>query len=295
MKADKALERIGADFRTVEQENPTEGCKEAAEERGLDASQIVKSLIVETNGEIRHVLLPGDRTLSESKLGSEYRMIPPEKAKAITGFEPGTVHPFSSELKHLVDFRVFRNEEVSHTTGDRTEAVVLDADEFRQALENSDFEVDIRDIAVSKEKDYRSLPGDLDEESSRFVVEKGFTRLYENLYEEYKAHRVLVMLKAFRRHGADPEMPEKILERTETETEIQKTVEKLIETGELPEKEGFDLEKKVGSVIEENPGAVKDYRSGQDSAINFLVGKVMEETRGRADPERTEKMLKERM
>lgn len=295
MKADKALERIGADFRTVEQENPTEGCKEAAEERGLDANQIVKSLIVETNGEIRHVLLPGDRTLSESKLGSEYRMVPPEKAKAITGFEPGTVHPFSSELEHLVDFRVFRNEEVSHTTGDRTEAVVLDADEFRQALENSDFEVDVRDIAVSKEKDYRSLPGDLDEESSRFVVEKGFTRLYENLYEEYKAHRVLVMLKAFRRHGADPEMPEKILERTETETEIQKTVEKLIETGELPEKEGFDLEKKVESVIEENPGAVKDYTSGQESAINFLVGKVMEETRGRADPERTEEMLKERM
>lgn len=295
MKADKALEGIGADFRTVEQENPTEGCKEAAEERGLDASQIVKSLIVETNGEIRHVLLPGDRTLSESKLGSEYRMVPPEKAKAITGFKPGTVHPFSSELKRLVDFRVFRNEEVSHTTGERTEAVVLDADEFRQALENSDFEVDVRDLAVSKEKDYRSLPGDLNEESSRFVVEKGFTRLYENLVEEHEPHRVLVMLKAFRRHGADPEMPEKILGRTETETEIQKTVEKLIETGELPEKEGFDLEKKVGSVIEENPGAVKDYISGQESAINFLVGKVMEETRGRADPERTEEMLKERM
>lgn len=37
-------------------------------------------------------------------------------------------------------------------------------------------------------------------------------------------------------------------------------------------------------VIDDNPQAVSDYRNGNAGAVNFLVGQVMKETRGRADP-----------
>jgi len=37
-------------------------------------------------------------------------------------------------------------------------------------------------------------------------------------------------------------------------------------------------------VIDANPQAVSDYQSGNAGAVNFLVGQVMKETRGRADP-----------
>ena len=37
-------------------------------------------------------------------------------------------------------------------------------------------------------------------------------------------------------------------------------------------------------ILVANPKAVEDYRGGKDSAIKFLVGQVMRETRGTTDP-----------
>jgi aspartyl-tRNA(Asn)/glutamyl-tRNA(Gln) amidotransferase subunit B len=67
------------------------------------------------------------------------------------------------------------------------------------------------------------------------------------------------------------------------------------ESGEMPaaivEAQGLgrvDDEDELGgiaaAVIEANPKPVADYRGGKESAIKFLVGQVMRETRGRSDP-----------
>jgi aspartyl-tRNA(Asn)/glutamyl-tRNA(Gln) amidotransferase subunit B len=40
----------------------------------------------------------------------------------------------------------------------------------------------------------------------------------------------------------------------------------------------------VAAAIEENPDAVEDFHGGDDGAINFLVGQVMQKTGGSADP-----------
>ncbi len=45
-----------------------------------------------------------------------------------------------------------------------------------------------------------------------------------------------------------------------------------------------DLRSVVEKAIRTNPDAVKDFRAGKREALNFLAGKVMELTRGRADP-----------
>ena len=40
----------------------------------------------------------------------------------------------------------------------------------------------------------------------------------------------------------------------------------------------------VDSILEENPKAVQDYLNGKDTATKFLLGQVMKQTRGRANP-----------
>jgi aspartyl-tRNA(Asn)/glutamyl-tRNA(Gln) amidotransferase subunit B len=40
--------------------------------------------------------------------------------------------------------------------------------------------------------------------------------------------------------------------------------------------------------INNNPDAVKDYKSGKDTAIKFLLGQVMKLSRGKADPNQAE-------
>uniref|UniRef100_A0A831TF60 Aspartyl/glutamyl-tRNA(Asn/Gln) amidotransferase subunit B n=1 Tax=Thermorudis peleae TaxID=1382356 RepID=A0A831TF60_9BACT len=49
----------------------------------------------------------------------------------------------------------------------------------------------------------------------------------------------------------------------------------------------------VQRVIEQNPKAVADYRRGKGAAIGFLLGQVMKELRGRANPAVARKLLEE--
>ena len=49
----------------------------------------------------------------------------------------------------------------------------------------------------------------------------------------------------------------------------------------------------VEAAIEENPDAVADYHDGEDGALNFLVGQVMQKTQGSADPGEVNQLLRE--
>lgn len=298
MKADEELEEFGLSFEEVVQDNPTKSCDDAARERGLETHQIVKSLIIDSEGAKFHVLLPGDRTLSEKKFGSEYRMIPPEESKEITGFESGTVHPFSTGLKHVVDERIFENNRVSHTVGETQRAVIIEAKKIRQALERSDFEVEICDVAVPTEEDYSEVEKrGLKDESAKFVVNKGFRKIFLELSENFEEDKVLDLLKAFNREDIEPEydVAEEVLERAESQTHMQRLIEKLSSEGELPEASNFDLEEKISEVLEENPEAVEDYEDGRESALNFLIGQLMQETNGKADAGEARKKFMEEM
>ena len=51
----------------------------------------------------------------------------------------------------------------------------------------------------------------------------------------------------------------------------------------------------IDSVVEENKEAMNDYLSGKAEALNFLVGKVMQKTKGRVDPREIRKKLEEKL
>ena len=51
----------------------------------------------------------------------------------------------------------------------------------------------------------------------------------------------------------------------------------------------------IVQVIEQNPKSVADIREGKMKAIGFLVGQVMKETKGKANPQLVNKILRERL
>jgi aspartyl-tRNA(Asn)/glutamyl-tRNA(Gln) amidotransferase subunit B len=55
------------------------------------------------------------------------------------------------------------------------------------------------------------------------------------------------------------------------------------------------LEKAVEKVIQSNPSAVADFKSGKQKALQFLIGQVMAETKGKADPKIVVNMLREKI
>jgi len=56
-----------------------------------------------------------------------------------------------------------------------------------------------------------------------------------------------------------------------------------------------DLERACQAAIEANPQSVEDYRAGKERALQFLVGQVMKETRGRANPGKVNDILKRQL
>ena len=88
---------------------------------------------------------------------------------------------------------------------------------------------------------------------------------------------------------------------------IGKTVfEEMFKSGEGPEaiveEKGLlqisdtkELEKIVDEVIKTNPGPVEDLKSGKKKAMGFLVGQVMKQTKGKANPQIVNEILRNRL
>ncbi|MCE7872336.1 Asp-tRNA(Asn)/Glu-tRNA(Gln) amidotransferase subunit GatB [bacterium CPR1] len=60
---------------------------------------------------------------------------------------------------------------------------------------------------------------------------------------------------------------------------------------QVSDRDGLLVE--VRAVIDEQPTAVSEYRSGKEKALNSLVGQVMKRTRGKANPELVKQLLLE--
>jgi aspartyl-tRNA(Asn)/glutamyl-tRNA(Gln) amidotransferase subunit B len=56
-----------------------------------------------------------------------------------------------------------------------------------------------------------------------------------------------------------------------------------------------ELEKDVAAVIKSNNQAVADYKAGKAAALKFLVGQVMRATKGRANPQVVNEILKQKL
>lgn len=90
-------------------------------------------------------------------------------------------------------------------------------------------------------------------------------------------------------------------------SKIAKTVFKaMLESGKLPqqivEEQGLVQISDEGAIlaivdriVEANPQSVEDYRGGKDKAIGFLVGQIMKETKGKANPGLVNKLLMDRL
>jgi aspartyl-tRNA(Asn)/glutamyl-tRNA(Gln) amidotransferase subunit B len=53
-----------------------------------------------------------------------------------------------------------------------------------------------------------------------------------------------------------------------------------------------EIESAIKNVINNNPSQVEEFKSGKDKVIGFLVGQVMKETKGKANPQMVNEILK---
>ena len=69
----------------------------------------------------------------------------------------------------------------------------------------------------------------------------------------------------------------------------------VVEEEGLGKTSGDEVQAAVEAAIEDNPDAVADYHDGEEGALNFLVGQVMQATGGSADPGDVNQLLREEL
>ncbi|WP_031515533.1 Asp-tRNA(Asn)/Glu-tRNA(Gln) amidotransferase subunit GatB [Desulfofalx alkaliphila] len=99
----------------------------------------------------------------------------------------------------------------------------------------------------------------------------------------------------------------KLIDKGTISGKIAKTVlEEMVKTGKDPvkivEEKGLvqitdegEISRIIDEVLANNPKSVADYRSGKTKAMGFLVGQTMKATKGKANPELVNKLLKEKL
>ncbi|MFB6291708.1 MAG: Asp-tRNA(Asn)/Glu-tRNA(Gln) amidotransferase subunit GatB [Candidatus Bipolaricaulia bacterium] len=84
-----------------------------------------------------------------------------------------------------------------------------------------------------------------------------------------------------------------VLERAFTESKSPKEI--VQEEGLKRISDEGELTEKIDEVIDENPDAVEDFKSGNEKVLGFLIGQLMGKTDGQADPNKARQILKERL
>jgi aspartyl-tRNA(Asn)/glutamyl-tRNA(Gln) amidotransferase subunit B len=56
-----------------------------------------------------------------------------------------------------------------------------------------------------------------------------------------------------------------------------------------------EIARMIDEVVEANPGQVEQYRAGKDKVLGWFVGQVMKASRGKANPEQVNRLLRERL
>jgi Cys-tRNA(Pro)/Cys-tRNA(Cys) deacylase len=121
---------------------PIRSLEQAAEERGQQPGQVVRSILFRlSEDEFVMVLMAGPRQVSWKALRrylgqSRLTMAKDEEVLAATGFQPGAVSPFSlpHPLRILVDTSLQSQEEVSIGSGVRGTTIILRTDDLLKAL-----------------------------------------------------------------------------------------------------------------------------------------------------------------
>ncbi|WP_262175542.1 Asp-tRNA(Asn)/Glu-tRNA(Gln) amidotransferase subunit GatB [Haloarcula laminariae] len=218
------------------------------------------------------------------------------------------------------------NETHGNTVSMRSKEEEKDYRYFREAdippLQVSDWkdEIDIPELPDARRERFVEEYGLSDEAASKLTSTKQVADFFESVAEEFDAdlastwvadnllgelnYRDMSVTDIDDRFEEVTRLVELVAEDEITAKNARETVlremldecddpDTVVEREGLGKTSGDEVQGAVEEAIEENPDTVEDYHDGEDNALNFLVGQVMQKTGGSADPGEVNGLLRE--
>lgn len=138
----RALDELEVSYRLFKHPGPIDSLEQAAQERGQQPEQVVRSILFRlAEDEFIMVLVAGSQQIAwpalRAYLGtSRMSMASEQEVLAATGYPRGAVSPFGlpRQMRILVDCHVWEPDELSIGSGVRGLTVILSRDDLRRAL-----------------------------------------------------------------------------------------------------------------------------------------------------------------
>ena len=132
------LDKQQVNYRLLLQKKPTISIEETAQERGIDASQMVKCILLKDMGkQYALACIAGDRSVDPKKVRSvlncrRMTCVSPKDVEAIIGFKVGCVAPLAlkKNMPIIFDPSIQNNSIVTISSGDRMAGVALSLDDL---------------------------------------------------------------------------------------------------------------------------------------------------------------------
>jgi Cys-tRNA(Pro)/Cys-tRNA(Cys) deacylase len=136
------LDHLGIPYRIFQHAAPPQSFEQAAEERGQDPGQIIRSILFRHEHEYYVMVLmagPGQiawKRVREHLGVSRISMATESEVREVTGYELGAVNPLGlpQPIRILADVSVFKPEEISIGSGVRGAAIILKSADLKRAI-----------------------------------------------------------------------------------------------------------------------------------------------------------------
>jgi len=144
--ASRALDQLNLPYRIFEHAQPPRSLEEAAQQRGQQPDQVIRSIVFRLGeGQFIMVLMAGPGQISWKRIRavlsvSRITMASEAEVRATTGFVRGAVTPLGlpAPMRTLVDASVFRPDEISLGSGVRGVAIIMKSTDLKQALKDAE-------------------------------------------------------------------------------------------------------------------------------------------------------------
>ncbi|MFB6183821.1 MAG: Asp-tRNA(Asn)/Glu-tRNA(Gln) amidotransferase subunit GatB [Haloarculaceae archaeon] len=164
-------------------------------------------------------------------------------------------------------------------------------------------EYDLSEEAAAKLTSTKEVADFYEDVAERFDPDLAATWVADNLLGElnYRDMRITDVTDRFDEITRLVELvaTDEITAKNARETVLRAMLDEGLDPDAVVEREGLgktdedEVAAAVSEAIEENPAAVSDYHGGEDGALNFLVGQVMQKTGGSADPGQVNRLLRD--